>query len=102
MDSTGLFIGLIFIAIAFIAMTMIGSKETKVTFTDKAKFIQEVSFAMIETGYKSDIISDDFMSFTPTMKAGLASGAATIRIYENYALIKAHRTKISKILRLLK
>ncbi len=93
---------LIAVAIGAIIMLMIGKKEEKIEFTDKQAFIQNALFVVTEAGFKNDVNSENFMSFSPTIKAGLASGPVTIRIYENYAIINAKGSKIGGIMDQLK
>jgi len=101
-SSTGmlilLFSGLIMGAfVGTIAMFGTRRKTIKISFSNKEEFLDKINVFLFQVGYTKDFNTDNFLSYKPSFRAGIASGRINITLNKNEATISGAK-KIIMIL----
>jgi hypothetical protein len=86
----GFFFGLV---MAFFLM----GETTTIKVADKKGFVSRLNIAMAQLGYNPATQTDDFLTYKPSVQAGLAAGRISVQLTEGQAVLVGPKMYITKL-----
>jgi hypothetical protein len=90
----GIAFGLLF---SLIMSFFMKSATISLTFRDKADFLARLNIALAEIGYHPESQAENFLTYKPSVKAGLLAGKISVQIIDSSLTIVGPKTYIKKL-----